>query len=168
MTPGDREAILASWIRPSSLNEQDQQVRALRVVRQAIDKWPGFNGHRSGISAYTQGSYPNNNTKVRVDKHVHVVENTGDFFYDWGPDISAAVSGTITLRRLLEPISVASRDGQGSGFGVWELDRQQQQNRDLHPAGLQKPAERGRGPVVPLASVLEDGPAGLHRGQLRL
>lgn len=44
MTPYERERLLSSWIKPSSLSEQDRQDRAERMIRLAIDAHPAFAG----------------------------------------------------------------------------------------------------------------------------
>lgn len=95
MTPSERETLLSSWIKPSGVNEQEQQERAVRMVRAAIDSHAAFDGHRSDISVYTKGSY-RNNTNVRADSDVDVVvENTACAYFDWGRDVTPAPAGVI-------------------------------------------------------------------------
>jgi len=91
---GDRKALLKQWIKPSSDDEQEQQARAERMVRDAIKAHAAFKG--SDVSIYTKGSYPNN-TNVRRDSDVDVVVELRDcVYYDPLPGVtlSAATKGT--------------------------------------------------------------------------
>ena len=69
MTPAEREELLSLWASPSSNSEKEQQDRAERMVRNAVESWPVFNTVKYRI--YTKGSYPNN-TNVRADSDVDV------------------------------------------------------------------------------------------------
>jgi hypothetical protein len=92
----ERESLLSGWIKPSSVNEQERQERAIRMVRQAIDSHPAFDGQRSSIRVYTKGSY-RNNTNVRADSDVDVVvENTACFYYDYGSGVTGPPPGSIS------------------------------------------------------------------------
>jgi hypothetical protein len=92
----ERESLLSSWIKPSSVNEQERQERAIRMVRQAIDSHAAFDGHRSDIRIYTKGSY-RNNTNVRADSDVDVVvENTACIYYDHGDGVTPPPPGNIS------------------------------------------------------------------------
>lgn len=75
----DREALLSSWVGPSSASEQDQQERAERMVKKAITGWPSFAG--VDLEIYTKGSYPNN-TNVKSDSDVDVVVECRECTYD--------------------------------------------------------------------------------------
>jgi hypothetical protein len=78
LSVGDRKALLSQWIQPSSEDEQDQQDRAERMVREAINTHAAFKG--SDISIHTKGSYPNN-TNVRRDSDVDVAVELQDCVY---------------------------------------------------------------------------------------
>ncbi|SDU16731.1 nucleotidyltransferase domain-containing protein [Jiangella alkaliphila] len=78
MLPAARQLLLSNWIQPSSANEQQQQERAERMVREAIDGSTAFSG--STLKIYTKGSYPNN-TNVRRDSDVDVVVELQDCQY---------------------------------------------------------------------------------------
>lgn len=78
MTPAEREALLSRWVRPSSDSEKEQQDRAERMVRDAIESWPAFTGVNCEI--YPKGSYPNN-TNVRADSDVDVVVECHEVLY---------------------------------------------------------------------------------------
>jgi hypothetical protein len=86
----DRKALLSQWIQPSSEDEQEQQDRAERMVREAIKTHVAFKG--SVISVYTKGSYPNN-TNVRRDSDVDVAVELQDcLYYDYVPGVTAPAS----------------------------------------------------------------------------
>ena len=96
LSASERESLLSRWIKPSSVNEQEQQDRAVRMVRQAINAHSAFEGHRGSIDVYTKGSY-RNNTNVRADSDVDVViENTACVYYDHGSGVTPPQPGTIT------------------------------------------------------------------------
>lgn len=87
MTSAQREALLSRWIRPSSDNEKDQQDRAERMVRDAIDAHSVFEGVDRRV--YTKGSYPNN-TNVRRDSDVDVVVELKECeYYNYAPGVVA-------------------------------------------------------------------------------
>lgn len=91
----ERESLLSEWIKPSSINEQERQERAIRMVRQAINSHPAFDGHRNDIRVYTKGSYANN-TNVRADSDVDVVvENTACIYYDHGAGVTPPTPGSV-------------------------------------------------------------------------
>ena len=87
MSPADREALLSTWVKPSSDTEKDQQDRAERMVRDAIKGWPAFDGVDYEI--YTKGSYPNN-TNVKADSDVEPPRCVGrlDLLRRWSHDLS--------------------------------------------------------------------------------
>jgi hypothetical protein len=90
MSAGDRRALLGRWIKPSSDDEQDQQARAERMVREAIKAHGAFGG--SDISIYTKGSYPNN-ANVRRDSDVDVAVELQDcIYYDYFPGVTVSAS----------------------------------------------------------------------------
>lgn len=77
----ERNELLSYWIKPSSDTEKQQQERAERMVRAAIDasNIPGT----ADYLIYTKGSY-RNRTNVRSDSDVDVVvELTECFYYDF-------------------------------------------------------------------------------------
>jgi hypothetical protein len=78
ISPGDRAALLASWIKPSSDGEKTQQDRAVRMVQQAVDAHSAFNGY--DVRVYPKGSYPNE-TNVRRDSDVDVVVQCNEVVY---------------------------------------------------------------------------------------
>lgn len=79
MNATQRAALLTAWIQPSSANEQQQQDRAWRMVKDAVDKHPAFTNARFNV--YAKGSYANN-TNVRLDSDVDiVVENQECRYY---------------------------------------------------------------------------------------
>lgn len=93
LSAGDRKALLSQWIKPSSDDEQEQQDRAERMVREAIKAHAAFDG--SDVSVYTKGSYPNN-TNVRRDSDVDVaVELQGCFYYDYKAGVTAPQSSKV-------------------------------------------------------------------------
>src|SRR4051812_2772699 len=112
MTKSEREALLSSWIKPSSDSEKEQQDRAERMVRDAIDAWPAFDD--TTLVIYTKGSYPNN-TNVRADSDVDVVvECVECSYYDYGPGVTANPSaagspyeGEWTTKRWREEVGNA-------------------------------------------------------------
>ena len=73
-----RNAVLSSWIKPSSDDEKTQQDRAERLVRAAIDESDEIDNGQ--VEIYTKGSYPNN-TNVRRDSDVDVVVELHACFY---------------------------------------------------------------------------------------
>lgn len=76
----DWEATLREWARPSSDTEGEKCERAERMIRSAINLYPGFTGSRPKV--YAKGSYANN-TNVRLDSDVDVVvEWKRAFYYD--------------------------------------------------------------------------------------
>lgn len=87
MTADEREALLSSWIKPSSNSEKDQQDRAERMVKDAIRAWKEFKD--TNLAIYTKGSYPNN-TNVRVDSDVDVVVECHECsYYDYEPGVTS-------------------------------------------------------------------------------
>ena len=90
LSTGDRTALLSQWIKPSSDDEQNQQARAERMVREAIAAHAAFDD--SNVRIYTKGSYPNN-TNVRRDSDVDVaVEPQDCVYYDYLPGVTAPAS----------------------------------------------------------------------------
>ena len=84
----ERNAILSSWIKPSSDNEKDQQERALRMVKEAIDAHPAFQGSKASYRIYAKGSY-RNNTNVRRDSDVDIVVQLEECcYYGWRPNVT--------------------------------------------------------------------------------
>jgi len=92
MTPAEREELLSLWASPSSNSEKEQQDRAERMVRDAIESWSVFNGVNYRI--YTKGSYPNN-TNVRADSDVDVVVECHEvLYYDYADSVTGDPSPT--------------------------------------------------------------------------
>jgi len=111
MTKADREALLSSWIKPSSDSEKEQQDRAERMVRDAIKAWPAFED--VSLAIYTKGSYPNN-TNVRADSDVDVVvECLECFYFDYAhgvtgnPGVGSRYEGGWTKERWREEVGNA-------------------------------------------------------------
>lgn len=111
MTKADREALLSSWIKPSSDNEKGQQDRAERMVRDAINAWPTFED--VSLAIYTKGSYPNN-TNVRADSDVDVVvECLECSYFDYAhgvtatPGVGSRYEGEWTKERWREEVGNA-------------------------------------------------------------
>ncbi|MBC9944178.1 nucleotidyltransferase [Leucobacter sp. cx-328] len=71
---------LKTWTAPSSDAEQEKQDRTERMIREAIDAHPGFDGYRSLFSVYAKGSYANN-TNVKFDSDVDIVVECSDVEY---------------------------------------------------------------------------------------
>jgi hypothetical protein len=93
MTATNREALLSRWVQPSSSTEQDQQDRAWRMVRDAIDGHSTFNGLLKRV--YAKGSYPNN-TNVRQDSDVDIVVELHDCsYYDYAPGVTPPSSSPL-------------------------------------------------------------------------
>jgi hypothetical protein len=85
----ERFDLLERWMRRSSPSEDDRMERAERMITEAIDMHPAFDGYRSSIVVYTKGSYANR-TNVRADSDVDVVvENRDLFYYSYFPADSA-------------------------------------------------------------------------------
>ena len=81
----EREGLLSSWVQPSSNSEKDQQERAERMVRNAIQAWPAFKS--TSLLIYAKGSYPNN-TNVRADSDVDIVVECHECaYFDYQTDV---------------------------------------------------------------------------------
>jgi hypothetical protein len=74
------EEKLSGWTGPSSATEQDKQDRTERMVREAIEACPAFQGY--DFRVYAKGSYPNN-TNVRSDSDVDIALECREAVY-WG------------------------------------------------------------------------------------
>ncbi|HEX5120070.1 MAG TPA: nucleotidyltransferase [Pseudonocardiaceae bacterium] len=72
------EEKLAGWTGISSPTEQDKQDRTERMVRDAIEAHPAFEGH--DIEVYVKGSYANK-TNVRADSDVDVAVKCNEVLY---------------------------------------------------------------------------------------
>lgn len=72
------ESTLAGWTGPSSATEQDRQARTERMIREAINAHPPFDGY--SLRVYAKGSYPNN-TNVRADSDVDVAVQCCEVVY---------------------------------------------------------------------------------------
>ena len=80
------ETKLAGWTGPSSDTEQDKQDRTERMVKEAIDAHPAFQGYN--FSVYAKGSYPNN-TNVRTDSDVDIAVQCREAIYCGGnPEVT--------------------------------------------------------------------------------
>jgi len=90
MTASVRVALLSQWIKPSSEDEKEQQDRAERMVRDAIEARPILKDVDKRI--YTKGSYPNN-TNVRRDSDVDVVVQLHECsYYDYKAGVTPPAS----------------------------------------------------------------------------
>ena len=144
MTPDERERLLSSWIKPSSLSEQDRQERAERMVRKAIDAHPAFAG--TSIRVYAKGSYPNG-TNVRLDSDVDVVvENRDCCYYDClsgsgRPAGLADYTGHWTPQSWRQEVTNAIV----ASFGAGEVDT----SGSVALAIAEKPGSRPSADVVP-------------------
>lgn len=76
----ERRALLDRWMSRSSASEDERMDRAERMVKNAIDAHPAFDGYRSSITVYAKGSYANQ-TNVRADSDVDVVVENRDLYY---------------------------------------------------------------------------------------
>ena len=118
----DKEALLASWTKPSSGTEQDKQERTERMIRQAITNHPVFG--TSDVSVYAKGSYPNN-TNVKTDSDVDIAVQCSDLFYYENPNSSVTVPVTsyegswtpVRLRNELQRALEAMFGGQVDASG---------------------------------------------------
>jgi hypothetical protein len=72
------EEKLAGWTGISSPTEQDKQDRTERMVREAVDAHPAFEGY--DIEVYVKGSYANR-TNVRADSDVDVAVKCNEVLY---------------------------------------------------------------------------------------
>lgn len=122
MTDAQRAQTLSQWIKPSSDDEVVQQDRALRMVTEAINGWPAFNGVSKRI--YAKGSYANN-TNVRRDSDVDIaVECHECMYYDSHqgrqPEYQATspYSGPWSPAKWRQEVAAA----MASKFGAGELD----------------------------------------------
>lgn len=101
MTATDREALLSAWTGPSSDTEKQEQDRAEQLVRDAIERWPAFEGITPVI--YTKGSYPNN-TNVKSDSDVDVVVECHEcIYFDHEDGIKADPSTSSTYEGPWKP-----------------------------------------------------------------
>ena len=76
------ETKLAGWTGPSSDTEQDKQARTKRMVREAINAHPAFQGY--DFCVHAKGSYPNN-TNVPTDSDVDIAVQCREVSYWKGP-----------------------------------------------------------------------------------
>jgi hypothetical protein len=81
MTEATRTALLDRWVITSSPTEQDRMERAERMVVNAIEKHPPFDGYRNAFRIYPKGSYANQ-TNVRLDSDVDIVVESHHSYYD--------------------------------------------------------------------------------------
>jgi hypothetical protein len=89
MNDNQREELLKRWIKPSSDNEVEQQERAVRMVREAIE---ASDLAGTNLRIYAKGSYANN-TNVRRDSDVDVgVDCHECMYFDSFPDVVPAVA----------------------------------------------------------------------------
>ncbi|MDI3420318.1 nucleotidyltransferase family protein [Streptomyces luteolus] len=87
----DREGLLSRWIKPSSDTEDEQQKRAERMVKAAVDRSPVA----AKAKVYAKGSYPNS-TNVRRDSDVDIVVECCEVYFHDG---AAPSSSTPKQRR---------------------------------------------------------------------
>lgn len=72
------ESTLTGWTGPSSDTEQDKQDRTERMIREAVDNHPAFNG--CTLRVFAKGSYANN-TNVKTDSDVDIAVECQDVEY---------------------------------------------------------------------------------------
>lgn len=83
MTSTQRAQLLSQWIKPSSDDEQTQQDRAERMVKDAVQAHDAFKS--ADLKVYAKGSYANN-TNVRRDSDVDIVVQCGAcVYFDYMP-----------------------------------------------------------------------------------
>lgn len=119
----DRETLLSGWVKPSSDSEKARQDRAERMVRDAIESWPAFDGVDYDI--YTKGSYPNN-TNVKADSDVDVVVECREcVYFDYAsgvtesPGVGSPYGGPWTKDEWRKEVG----DALVEAFGEDEVDR---------------------------------------------
>lgn len=81
MTETDRNTLLARWIQTSSPTEQDRMERAERMIVNAIESHPPFDGYRGSFRIHAKGSYANQ-TNVRLDSDVDIVVESHHSYFD--------------------------------------------------------------------------------------
>jgi hypothetical protein len=83
MSASARDALLATWIKPSSDDEATQQERAQRMVTEAVKAYGELKS--ASLVVFAKGSYPNN-TNVRRDSDVDIaVECQACQYYAYMP-----------------------------------------------------------------------------------
>ncbi|MGO4104702.1 nucleotidyltransferase [Leifsonia sp. YAF41] len=114
----EQEALLSSWIKPSSTDEKTQQDRAERMVADALSAHPGLAS--AGYRVYAKGSYANN-TNVRRDSDVDIaVEFTDCQYYDPASNVTLAepkpapYEGDWTPARWRQEVVAALKEKFGS------------------------------------------------------
>jgi hypothetical protein len=105
------EEKLRGWTGPSSVSEQDKQERTERMVREAIQACPAFQG--CSYRVYAKGSYPNN-TNVRADSDVDIAVECTEVIYwqqesDGAAPPSTSYSGPWTPSKLRTEVEGALR-----------------------------------------------------------
>lgn len=105
------EERLGTWIGPSSPTEQDKQERTERMIQEAVEEHPAFDG--CALSVYAKGSYANN-TNVRADSDVDIAVECTEVEY-WDEATSGArppgtpYKGIWTPERLRSELEKALR-----------------------------------------------------------
>ena len=88
MNTTERTTLISAWIKASSDDEKTQQDRAERMVKEAIDSHPAFQGDKAKYRIYPKGSY-HNNTNVRRDSDVDIVVELQEcIYYGWAPGVT--------------------------------------------------------------------------------
>ncbi|MFS0483125.1 hypothetical protein ACL1A8_12465 [Corynebacterium striatum] len=90
------ELKLAGWTGPSSPTEQEKQDRTERMIREAIEAHPAFDGMSCKI--YAKGSYANN-TNVKADTTLISRSNA-----------KISSTGMNTLRGLIQQVTVSTKE----------------------------------------------------------
>lgn len=118
MTAADRGALLSTWIKPSSDDEQTQQDRAQRMVTNAVKAHEPLK--TASLHVYAKGSYANN-TNVRRDSDVDiVVECQACNYYDYMPGqepttlVGTPYEGEWTPGKLRDEVTTALNNAFGS------------------------------------------------------
>lgn len=106
------ELKLAGWTGPSSPTEQEKQDRTERMIREAIEAHPAFDGMSCKI--YAKGSYANN-ANVKADSDVDIAVECQDLSY-WDEHASGAhpasngiYEGIWTPEKLRHELTIALR-----------------------------------------------------------
>ncbi|MFS0464448.1 nucleotidyltransferase [Corynebacterium striatum] len=106
------ELKLAGWTGPSSPTEQEKQDRTERMIWEAIEAHPAFDGMSCKI--YAKGSYANN-TNVKADSDVDIAVECQDLFY-WDehtpgahPASNGIYEGIWTPEKLRHELTIALR-----------------------------------------------------------
>lgn len=94
------EKKLAGWTGISSTTEQDKQDRTKRMIRDAVEAHPTFDGYN--IDVYVKGSYANK-TNVRADSDVDIAVQCHEVFYSDEEEPGAEPAGSSPYTGIWKP-----------------------------------------------------------------